>query len=74
MRDRMTTLRTLRSKASVTVKAHCRLPDGSTQVVIPGNSHKPWREQMDEYEDHGRRTDLTWWRCISRPSAWCSTA
>jgi hypothetical protein len=45
-------------KKSVTVKAHYRLADGSIEVMIFGNSYKTWREQLDEYEDWGRRTDL----------------
>jgi hypothetical protein len=79
MRNRMTYLRTLRRKASVTVKAHYRLSDGSAQVMILGNSYNTWREQMDEYEDWGRRTDLSlvelYWcpeRFVKHGLKWCT--
>ena len=43
----------------ITVKAHYLLADGTTQVMIFGNSYKARRDQLDEYEDWGRRTDQT---------------
>jgi hypothetical protein len=46
-------------RKNLTVKAHYRLPDGTVRVMIFGNSYKTYREQMDEYEDYGRRTELT---------------
>jgi len=78
MHDRMTNLRTLRRKTSVTVKAHYQLSDGSTQVIIFDNSYKTRREQLDEYEDWGRRTDLKlvqlYWcpeRFVQHDLKWC---
>ena len=79
MPDRMTYLRSLRRRVSVTVKAHYRLGDGSTQIMIFGNSYKTWREQLDEFEDWGRRTDLTlaklYWspeRFVQHGLKWCA--
>ena len=57
MRNYKTAAAAMRRK-SITVKAHYQLSDGSTHVVIFDNSYKTWREQLDEYEDWGQRTDL----------------
>jgi hypothetical protein len=65
-------------RKNITIKAHYRLANGSTQVMIFGNSYKTWREQLDEYEDCGRRTDLTlkelYWspeRFVQHGFKWC---
>ena len=77
MRDYKTAASAMRRK-KITVKAHYRLADGSTEVMIFGNSYKTWREQLDEYEDWGRRTDLTlvalYWspeRFVQHGLKWC---
>jgi predicted phage tail protein len=57
MRNYKTAAAAMRRK-SITVKAHYQLSDGSTQVMIFGNSYKTWREQLDEYERYGQRTDI----------------
>lgn len=54
MRDVAAGIAAMRRK-NITVNAHYRLADGSTQVTIFGNSYKTWRERLDEYEDWGRR-------------------
>ena len=57
MRDVAAGVAAMRRK-NITVKAHYKLSDGSTQVMIFGNSYKTWREQLDEYERYGQRTDI----------------
>jgi len=65
-------------RKNITVKAHYRLTNGSTQVMIVGTSYKTWDEQLDEYEDWGRRTDRRlvelYWRperFVQHGLKWC---
>ncbi len=61
-------------RKNITVKADYRLTNCSTQVMIFGTSYKTWREQMGEFEDYGRRADLTLVARTSPLSASYSTA